>query len=517
MSGRASYREGAAFAALGLVSAGVLGVVSSIAVARLYGATVLGQFALVMSPVGIAWSLSTVSEQAALVRRLALLPPRDPQVTGLFGAVFIFSFSLTLVVATIVILLTLVAFNGPINHPDLFEPALISMIGYLFVTNTGWNLDAVLAAFRAGRALFWIRLVQAIAFFVLAVLGAALAPTVWMLVAATIGSYFVCLICRGIFVRAFMRYAISRETMRSGFSVLPELIRFGLKIVPGTIADGLANQASVWILGASGTLPALGAYNRAWQLGYRFVETKDRITEMLFPTLVERNYQSDHEGFDRALVDSLRYTAVGLLLPAAAGAGAAYGIMALFGPGFSQGSVALAVLLLMPALATMSSIQRHALFAVDRPLMGSAGATARAVATIASTIPLTLWLGITGAAVAVIVGFAVDLGMMIRASRRHMVSGMLALWRRRELAALAVAYLTGVISARAIDIMLPGALGTFTAIASGAAAYAAVFVLAGGVNHRDRERFRSVWAALPQRSAIAARIAAWPARPRSTT
>ena len=87
---------------------------------------------------------------------------------------------------------------------------------------------------------------------------------------------------------------------------------------------------------------------------------------MLFPTLVERNYQSDHEGFDRALVDSLRYTAVGLLLPAAAGAGAAYGIMDLFGPGFAAASVALAILLLMPALATMTAIQRHALFAVDR-------------------------------------------------------------------------------------------------------------------------------------------------------
>ncbi len=191
---------------------------------------------------------------------------------------------------------TLIAFNGPIDHPDLFEPALVSMVGYLFITNTGWNLDAVLAAFRAGRALFWIRLAQGISYFLLAVVGALVSPTVWMLVMATIGSYFVCLIGRCIAVRAFMRYSVSRADLRDGFSVLPELIRFGLKIVPGTIADGVANQAGVWILGASGTLPLLGAYNRAWQLGYRFVESKDRITDMLFPTLVERNYLRDHEG-----------------------------------------------------------------------------------------------------------------------------------------------------------------------------------------------------------------------------
>ncbi len=517
MNGRASYREGAAFAALGLVLAAVLGIVSSIAVARLYGITVLGQFALVISPVGIAWSLSTVSEQAALVRKISLLPPRDPRVTGMFGAVFTFSFVLTLVVAALVMVVTVIALNGPIDHPDLVEPALVSMVGYLFITNTGWNLDAVLAAFRAGRALFWIRLAQAVSYFLLAVVGALVSPTVWMLVMATIGSYFVCLIGRCIAIRAFMRYSVSRAALRDGFSVLPELIRFGLKIVPGTIADGLANQAGVWILGASGTLPSLGAYNRAWQLGYRFVESKDRITDMLFPTLVERDYLGDHKGFDRALVDSLRYTAVGLLLPAAAGAGAAYGIMNLFGPGFSTAAVALALLLLMPALATMSSIQRHALFAVDRPLMGSAAAFARAVATIGATVPLTLWLGVTGAALAVVLGFAVDLGIMIHTSRRHMVSGFLTLWPLRELSVLAFAYVVGVVAARAGDILLPGMLGTFVAIALGAVAYASAFVLAGGVNGRDRERVRVVWRKLRLRSSIASRIAGWPARLRSTT
>lgn len=517
MSERASYREGAAFAALGFVSIGIMGVVSSIAIGRLYGVTVLGQYALVMSPIGVAWSLSTVSEQAALVRRLSLLPPRDPQVTGLFGAVFTFSFGLTLIVSALVMAAAVLAFNGPIDQPDLIAPTLINMLGYLFVTNSGWNIDAVLSAFRAGRELFLIRLAQSISYFALAVGGAVVLSTVWMLVWATIGSYFVCLICRIGFVRAFMRFTVPRSIFRDGFSVLPELLRFGIRIVPGTFADGVANQAGVWILGASGTLPALGAYNRAWQLGYRFVETKDRITDMLFPTLIERNYQSDHEGFDRALVDSLRYTAVGLLLPAAAGAGAAYGIMDLFGPGFSEAAIALAVLLLMPALATMSSIQRHALLAVDRPLMGSAGALARALVTIGATVPLTLWIGVTGAAVALVLGFAVDLGMMIRASRRHMVTGFLAWWPLREMGVVVLAYLFGGSAARVVDLLLPGILGTFVAIACGMLVYAVVFVLAGGINNRDRERVRSVTAALRRRSPMAARIAGWPARIRSTS
>ena len=67
---------------------------------------------------------------------------------------------------------TVIALNGPIDHPDLVEPALVSMVGYLLITNTGCNLDAVLAAFRAGRALFWIRLAQTVSYFLLAVVGA---------------------------------------------------------------------------------------------------------------------------------------------------------------------------------------------------------------------------------------------------------------------------------------------------------------------------------------------------------
>ncbi len=121
--------------------------------------------------------------------------------------------------------------------------------------------------------------------------------------------------------------------------------------------------------------------------------------------------------------------------------------------------------------------------------MGSAGAFARAVATIGATIPLVLWLGVTGAAVAMVLGFAVDLGIMIHTSRRHMVSGFLALWPLRELAVLALAYVVGVVSARAGDVFLSGALGTFIAIVLGAAVYAAVFVLAGELTDATESAF----------------------------
>ncbi len=517
MTERRSYREGVAYSALNMGLLAVLAIFSSIAIARLYGARVVGEYALVMAPVTVTWTLSTTREQVAFVREISVLPARAPLITGLFAAIFTFSFGLTLVVGALTVAGTYFLFNGPIGHPWLFAPAAVNMLGYLLITNTGWNLDAILGAFRAGRALFWIRLAQAVSYVVIAVVGALWTPTVWMLVAATIGSYFVCLLLRIGFVRPFVDMFVSGDVLREGFSFLPEMIRFGLKMTPGGIGEGLSNQAGIWILGAFGSLPAVGAYNRAWQLGYRLVEMKDRISEMLFPTLVERRFQGDRVGFDRALVDSLRYAAVGLLLPAAAGAGAASGVMALFGPGFSSGATAFPLLLLMPAFACMTNLQRAALFAVDRPLMGSAGAVTRAAATIGLSFPLILWLGVPGAAVAVIVGYGLDLAMMVAATIRHLVEPFRAYWPLREMGALGAAYVAGAGAARAVDVGLSGPFGTVAALAGGSVAYATIFALLGGINRRDRERVRSVIATLELRGAVPSRIATWPRRLRSTT
>ena len=49
-------------------------------------------------------------------------------------------------------------FPGPLDAPELLAPALVSIAGYVIVTNTGWNIDSIFSAFVAGRQLFWVRL-----------------------------------------------------------------------------------------------------------------------------------------------------------------------------------------------------------------------------------------------------------------------------------------------------------------------------------------------------------------------
>jgi O-antigen/teichoic acid export membrane protein len=505
-SQRPSFVNAFGFGSLSFAISGILALVSSILTARIYGIDVIGEFALAYAPTGAVWFLSSVREQPALIRLLAPLPPRSPRVTGLFVPVFIFSSALTLVSSMIAAAGTYLLFHGPIGHPGLFAPALVSLGGYLLFTNPAWNVDGMLSAFRAGRDLTWIRCHQMAAFLVFAVTASIFIPTVWGLILSTVASWVTSLAHRLYVLPKWMRWSVPLAEVRDGFRELPDILRFGLKVTPGSLATGVSDQLGTWVLGAYGSLSAVGSWNRAWALSQRFVELNYRITEMIFPTLVERHVGEDQPGFDRALVDSQRYVAGGMLLPAAVGGGAAAGIMALFGPGFSSASTALALVLLVPTISTMTNIQSDALLAVGRPFATTALAGARMAATVPLTIVLTIHLGVTGAALGITLGACVQLAVQFGVLRAHLSQPMLQLWPIRQLAGLAVAYAAGFAVARVVDSLLPGVLGLIAALAAGSIAYPAGLLAVGGVLPRDRRRVETIVAAIAPGSKLIARI-----------
>jgi O-antigen/teichoic acid export membrane protein len=496
---RASYREGLGFGALSAASVMLVALVTSVAVARLYGIDVVGRFALVSAPALALAYLSTLQEQAALVRAVAVLAPRAPRVTGLFYATLAFSTVLTVVVAAVVLAITWLLFDGPVGHPELFGPAVANTAAFVVLTNTAWNLDTLLSAFRAGRQLFWVRLNQALAYLVVAIALGIVAPTVWGLVAATAASWTVSLAHRLVAIRPFARARIARAELQAGVRALPELVRFGLTIAPRNIAGGLASQFGVWVLGSAGTVAALGAYSRAYLLSSRFLDFQFRISEMLFPTLVERRARGDGEGFDRALVDTMRVSSFALLLPAAAGGGAAAGVMSIFGAGFDAGAPALAVLLLIPALASLSGAQGQALIAAGRPGRASVVSVARAALTLAATVPLVLAFGAVGAAAGLAAGYGLELVWQQRLARATLQRPARELWPAHQGAALAAAYTAGFAVAHALDAALPRPAGVPVSLAAGALAYVTAFAALGGLSARDRRRLAELRAAWTRR------------------
>jgi O-antigen/teichoic acid export membrane protein len=500
---RGTYSAGAGYGALSFVVIAMVTVLSSIATARLYGVAVIGQFALVIASVNVVWLLSSVGEGPAVVRTLAVLEPCAPRGTALFIAVLAFSSALTLAVAGLALPVIYAVFNGPIAHPSLFLPAAVTLGGYVLLTNPCLNLDLIFSAFRAGRALFWIRLHQAVAFLAFAVALSFAFDGVWGLVVATLGASASALIHRVVAVRAFMAFRVARSELREGMRALPALIRFGLKITPGALANGAYTELGTWVLGITGSVAALGAYARAWMVASRLLEVNWRISEMLFPTLVARRVDGDQAGFDRAFVDTLRYCAAALLLPAAVGGGAASSIMALYGAGFDRAAPALAVLLLVPAAVTLASVQKHVLLAVDRPWTTSALAGAKLVVAGALTVALTARWGMTGTAVGLVAGALTEVAGMALVTNRHLSEPMRVLWPARQGAAILVAYAAGFAAARGVVAVLPGVAGLIPALGAGTLVYAVAFVAAGGVNERDRHRAAAFLAGVRHRRRIA--------------
>lgn len=485
---RGSYRAGFFFGTLSFSAAVGIGFLSTIVTARLYGVDVIGQYALVWAPVAAMWVLSTIKEQQALIKEITGLAPRQPRVTQLFAAVFTFSVGLTVSVAILDAAICWFVFPGPLDAPELLAPALVSIAGYTLVTNTGWNLDSVFSAFVAGRQLFWVRLNEAISFIVLATAAGLLWRSVWSLVIATIGASLMALIHRTVAVRPFIRARLDREEYRAGLRVLPALLRFGVKAAPGQMAQGISQQGGIWAIGMVAPVAVVGAYSRALVIPRSLQQASMRITEVLYPTLVGRHSEGDGHGFDRAMIDSIRYEVIGMLLLAAAIGGAAHSVLGIFGPGFGQAAPALVLLALFPAMASVTVTQTQALWAVDRPGLTSIIALIRLAATIVLLVVLTPRMNMVGPAVSLLVGFLIVIVLSGAALRSHLTRPLRATWPLRERFVLPLAYGAGFGAAHLVERALPSTLALPLCLFAGAIAYAIVLLLCRGLNQRDWER-----------------------------
>jgi O-antigen/teichoic acid export membrane protein len=483
-----SYRAGFTFGILSFLFVAALGVVSTIATARIYGVVIIGEFALVMAPVEVLWVLSTVREQVALIREITLLPARHPRVTQLFAAVFTFSAGLTVGMSALGGLVCWLLFIGPLHVPGLVTPMFASLAGYAIVTNTGWNIDSILSAFVAGRQLFWVRLHEALSFLTIAIVLGLTWHSVWGLVAATIGGSLTALAHRVFVVRHYVRLRLTRGEYRVGLEALPGLLRFGLKVTPGSVAVGISQKLGVWAVRLIAPVATVGAYSRAQTIPERLQQVNMRTSEVLYPTLVGRRSKGDGEGFDRALIDTIRYSLIGMLMVAAVFGGAAHAVLEVFGPGFSRASSALALLLIFPALASIALAQSQALFAVNRPGLTSLTALGRLVVTATLTFVLTPRIGITGPVLALLGGVAFEAILKAAILLPYLTQPLRAMWSVREQLALALAYGAGFGTATAVEHAVPSVGGLLLSLLAGTGAYLLVLLVSGGVNTRDRKR-----------------------------
>jgi O-antigen/teichoic acid export membrane protein len=415
----------------------VLGVASALVVSRLYGPVVLGQFTLAYAAVALVSQLSSISERAALVRVLALKEPRSEDGSGLALATFAMSVAITIAVAAVVAVGSTLFLSHAADQPTVVGPMLALVAGYVVFDNTAWNLEGVLSAHRAAGALVAGRLVYSVVLFACSVLFAMVDRGVWALAAASLVASVAAVASRVHDVRPYLAFRVPRAAFVEGVRQLPDIARFGLRVLPGSLAHGLTNQVSTWVMGAIAPIATVGAFARAQSITVRLSDVNYRLASVLYPSFVREADRGHERAFVAIVVRTLRTTFAPFLVATCAAAGASHTILLLFGEGFVAAQGALALLLLAGAAALGDMIVGEALTAKGRPHLASIGSVAGMVVVVAGVVPLTKTFGATGAGAAMLAGTTVALAThtwsLVRITStggwrdHHLVRGALAL------------------------------------------------------------------------------------------
>jgi O-antigen/teichoic acid export membrane protein len=483
---RPPLSPGMGFAALSFVANASVALVSAVVTSRLYGVEVIGRYALAITPWLLLVSISTVSEQVAMVRALATMRPGSPQVTGVFFAVLSMSSGMTALMSVLVLAVSVAALSGPVDHVGVLGPAVLIVAGYVLFENPAWNLDSVLSAFSQGRRLFWCRLASIVAFLIGAVAFRAVTDDVWGLALANVVSFAIGLLCRVGMTRDLLGPFPKSAEYREGLRQLPGLLRFGVRMLPAQLFIGLTLQAPVWIVASSVSLARVGAYSRAATMAV-LNEASFRINEMLFPDLVRLRGKGDDRAFAGALSRSLRLSLAGLLLAAAVGGGAANGVMWFFGDGFEEGAGALGWLLLAHVAYVAASITASAYTAMGAPQLNSAFSLIRLVVGLSLVLALTPHFDVTGAAAALFVGYLAELAVRVLCLRRALgPSGRRVLEPSVAFRLLLVFGCSFAITRVVSTLLGSGPAGFGVALLAGTATFALVAVLTDLVDAGER-------------------------------
>lgn len=487
---RPHVRSGFSFAAGSFVLSAGLGLLSALATSRLYGVNVIGEYALASTPYLVVSQISQVNEGTAFVRKAAMLPARGGRVSALFRVILGFSMALTTTMAALVMLVATLLLRGPIDRPDLVAPAVVILLAYVFIDNFNWNIDSVLSAFRAGHFLFWARTAQMASFLLAGVALASVTRSVWGLVAATAISFAVPLFVRIAAVRRYVTWRLPPGAGRAALREFPEMLRFGVVLIPPMLAGAITAQAGVWVVGARESVAMVGAYGRAYGLATRLHEAAYRIGEILMPAMVERRATGDVVGVARLLDRTFRFTAFPLIALSAGAAGAATGVMEVFGSGFDRGASALALLLAAAVLWVLSYILDMGFLAIGKPqqlrrqgLLGSA-------LVLALMLPFEVGFGAAGVAGAYVLVRLLFLFRRDRLIARELLGGG-ALIGPRTLSRLGAVAAVGYLSARGMDGVSSSMVATGGAIGLGVCLSILTGIALGLVSPTEREELRS--------------------------
>lgn len=395
------FARGLKYSAYDTASTFVLGLASAIITARVFGAEVIGAFALAALLTGALHMISNVREQGGLVRELTRYAPGAPQAPALLWLVLGFSAAITVLVLLPFGALAVFLLRDVFEQPDLVGPFAVLVAAYVALDNTSFNLDAPLVAYRDGRSIWIVRAAITVTM-IAGALACALADerSLWALVAITVAASAVGLVLRLIAVRRLTGLRTGRRQVAAVRDRLRPIVWFGVRQAPMNYTEAAIEYTDTAILGATVSLVHIGAYNRAYTLYRRVGQVPVTLSRLYFPTLSALFHAGRRDAMVRVYRLSTRYMTL-LLLPAATWlAASSPSVLAVFGPGFDEGATALSILIFAVVLDGYEKTAGGLLAAADRPGVVSIVSACTAVINVALCLALIPPLGLTGAALA---------------------------------------------------------------------------------------------------------------------
>ena len=423
------FAHGLRYSAYDTVTSLVLGLASAIITARVFGAEVIGAFALAALLTGSLHLVSNLREQGGLVRELTRHRRDAPEPPALLWVTLALSVTITIVVLAPFAVASVWLLRDVFDRPELVLPFAVLAAGYLLLDNTSFNFDAPLVAYRDGRSLWFARMAMSVTMIAGALACAAFGEErIGGLVACTLASSAAGLVVRTAAVQRLTGLRTGRRELAWARGQLRKIVSFGVRAAPVNFTEAAIGYADTAILGANASLTAIGAYNRAYGLYQRAASLPVSLSRLYFPTMSALHHRGDRAAMARVHRVSTRYLAL-LLAPAATWlAASAPAVLAIFGPGFDAAATALAILAGVVVLDCWSRPAGGVLWAADRP--GIVSWVYGGVAALNTGLCLLLIPphGLTGAALANLGGWLLSAAVLPLLAAGELGRGRLAMF-----------------------------------------------------------------------------------------
>jgi len=416
-SGR--YARGVYYSFVNYMLTILLGMATSILMARIFKAEIIGKLALISFLAAISIQLSNFGLGTGLVREISRYWDQKEKAFSLLVSVTLLTFLIRLAIIIPCVMLGRYLLQNVYDQPDLLGPFLVFFLFWITLDGLSIGINATYKAYQEMKFPALVTLFSKMTHLLL-ILSLSFLLGVSIITAAiiSISVLVVTQILNIGYLKKVIIFQISPASFKWAFHRLRSIISFGLRFFIVPFNELIIEYTDTAMIGYFLTMGLLGCYSQTYRLFKLFFVIPVLVGGMLFPTLSRFYYQDDKKAILKYYAYSVRYTLLLIVPITVIIVVFSKEILLVFGREFQIASQALSILAIGLVFQTIGSLSGSVISSMNKPqyilLLTLLGAITNATLNL-SLIPR---LGIAGAAIASTTGYGVmALGAVYTMSR----------------------------------------------------------------------------------------------------